>query len=251
MMLVGSPGPSERGGSGRLHCARGWNHVKIARRTLRQDLITRRARMSQRPSGYQRKQLDRYQTPAWVTAALVVHNSRARHAPSMGTRNGRRADAARVAETLPRYSRLRHRDRRRLLTTHTPCNRCVRFATTVASGHATLATKRTLLLTWAGLSPAGSHQLCLAHLFDHLVVAGEQRHVMEAALTTGHSSSALPAELGRVASVRGGLLIQKFSSERGDKPPLRAQPKSSHRCERSPSHQYPVIGQRSSGPPSL
>src|SRR5258705_5321661 len=42
---------------------------------------------------------------------------------------------------------------------HTPCNRCVRFATTVASGHATLATKRTLLLTWAGLPPAGSHQL--------------------------------------------------------------------------------------------
>src|SRR4051812_2298697 len=40
---------------------------------------------------------------------------------------------------------------------HTPCNRCVRFATTVASGHATLATKRTLLLTWAGLPPAGSH----------------------------------------------------------------------------------------------
>jgi hypothetical protein len=45
---------------------------------------------------------------------------------------------------------------------HTPCNRCVRFATTVASGHATLATKRTLLLTWTGLAPAGSHQLCLA-----------------------------------------------------------------------------------------
>jgi hypothetical protein len=43
------------------------------------------------------------------------------------------------------------------------------FATAVASGHATLATKRTLLLTWAGLSPAGSHQLFLAHLFDHLV----------------------------------------------------------------------------------
>ena len=48
-----------------------------------------------------------------------------------------------------------------------------RFATTVASGPATLATKRTLLLTWAGLAPAGSHQLCLAHLFDHLVGAGE------------------------------------------------------------------------------
>src|SRR5258708_882088 len=29
---------------------------------------------------------------------------------------------------------------------------------------ATLATKRTLLLTWAGLPPAGSHQLCLAHV---------------------------------------------------------------------------------------
>src|SRR3954471_10774151 len=57
---------------------------------------------------------------------------------------------------------------------HTPCKRCVRFATTVASGHATLATKRTLLLTWAGLPPAGSHQLCLAHSFDHLVGAREQ-----------------------------------------------------------------------------
>src|SRR4051794_41963995 len=56
----------------------------------------------------------------------------------------------------------------------TPCNRCVRFATTVASGHATLATKRTLLLTWAGLPPAGSRQLCLARSFDHLVGAGEE-----------------------------------------------------------------------------
>ena len=29
--------------------------------------------------------------------------------------------------------------------------------------------------TWAGLPPAGSHQLCLApHSFDHLVGAGEQ-----------------------------------------------------------------------------
>ena len=43
------------------------------------------------------------------------------------------------------------------------------------AGCATLATKRTLLLTWAGLPPAGSHQLCLAHSFDHLVGAGEQR----------------------------------------------------------------------------
>src|SRR6516165_5646592 len=58
---------------------------------------------------------------------------------------------------------------------HTPCNRCVRFATTVASGHATLATKRTLLLTWARLSPAGSHQLCLAASLDDLVGATRQR----------------------------------------------------------------------------
>src|SRR3954449_12615895 len=58
---------------------------------------------------------------------------------------------------------------------HTPCNRCVRFATTVASGHATLATKRTLLLTWAGLPPAGSHQLCLAHSLNHLVGAQQER----------------------------------------------------------------------------
>src|SRR5262245_29179905 len=52
----------------------------------------------------------------------------------------------------------------------TPLNRCVRFAPNVASGHATLATKRTLLLTWAGLAPAGSRQLCLAHhSLNHLV----------------------------------------------------------------------------------
>src|SRR5262249_58421196 len=44
----------------------------------------------------------------------------------------------------------------------------------VAGGHATLATKRTLLLTWAGPPPAGSHQLCLAHSFDYLVSDGEQ-----------------------------------------------------------------------------
>ena len=49
----------------------------------------------------------------------------------------------------------------------------LRFVRRLHSG--TLATKRTLLLTWAGLPPAGSHQLCLAHSFDHLVGAREQR----------------------------------------------------------------------------
>src|SRR5207248_2208268 len=34
---------------------------------------------------------------------------------------------------------------------------------------------RTLPFTWAGLSPAGSHQLCLAHSLDHLVGQREQR----------------------------------------------------------------------------
>src|SRR5438270_1225437 len=34
---------------------------------------------------------------------------------------------------------------------------------------------RTLPFTWAGLSPAGSHQLCLAHSLDYLVGAGKQR----------------------------------------------------------------------------
>src|SRR5437763_13399951 len=33
---------------------------------------------------------------------------------------------------------------------------------------------RTLPFTWAGLSPAGSHQLCLAHSFDYLIGEREQ-----------------------------------------------------------------------------
>src|SRR5438874_9656371 len=33
---------------------------------------------------------------------------------------------------------------------------------------------RTLPFTWAGLSPAGSHQLCLAHSLDHLVGGYEE-----------------------------------------------------------------------------
>src|ERR1700730_1491124 len=58
---------------------------------------------------------------------------------------------------------------------HTPCNRCVRFATTVASGHATLATKRTLPLTWAGLAPADRSSFAWRlPLLDHLVGAREQ-----------------------------------------------------------------------------
>src|SRR5437763_1420765 len=40
---------------------------------------------------------------------------------------------------------------------------------------------RTLPFTWAGLSPAGSHQLCLAHSFDHLVGRAALRRVAELA----------------------------------------------------------------------
>src|SRR5215813_8269790 len=85
------------------------------------------------------------------------------------------------------------------LNSHTPCNRCVRFATTVASGHATLATKRTLLLTWAGLPPAGSHQLCLAHSFDHLLGAGDQHR--------RHSQAELPGSFEVDEEVKPSRLL--------------------------------------------
>ena len=46
---------------------------------------------------------------------------------------------------------------------HTPNDHCVRFAVVVTFPDATLVTRRALPLTWAGLSPAGSRQLHLAH----------------------------------------------------------------------------------------
>jgi hypothetical protein len=51
---------------------------------------------------------------------------------------------------------------------------CVRFATVVTFRPATLATNRTLLLHWTGLSPAGSRQLCVAHWHNQYF----QRHEM-------------------------------------------------------------------------
>ena len=47
---------------------------------------------------------------------------------------------------------------------HTPNNRCVRFAVVVTSHDATLTIGRALPLTRAGLAPAGTRQLGLAHL---------------------------------------------------------------------------------------
>jgi hypothetical protein len=86
---------------------------------------------------------------------------------------------------------------------HTPCNRCVRFAPAVASGHATLATKRTLLLTWAGLAPAGSHQLSLAHSFDDLI--GDCEH----ARRDGQAERIGRSEINRELEV-GGLLNRQI-----------------------------------------
>jgi hypothetical protein len=41
----------------------------------------------------------------------------------------------------------------------------------VGTARAAIHRRRSLHLTWAGLPPAGSHQLCLAHLLDNLVCA--------------------------------------------------------------------------------
>src|SRR6266536_1861502 len=59
-----------------------------------------------------------------------------------------------------------------------------------------------LLLTWAGLTPAGSHQLCLAHSFDHLT--GRRRwcgavlpeNVSRANLIDAHEPT-VAADIGR------------------------------------------------------
>src|SRR5881394_693138 len=56
---------------------------------------------------------------------------------------------------------------------------------------------RTLPFTWAGLSPAGSHQLCLAHSLDHLVGAGEQRRRHGEAERLGGWKIDYELELGR------------------------------------------------------
>jgi hypothetical protein len=48
---------------------------------------------------------------------------------------------------------------------HTPNDHCVRFAVVVTFLDATLVTRRALPITWAGLSPAGSRQLRLAHCY--------------------------------------------------------------------------------------
>src|SRR5258708_20820890 len=75
---------------------------------------------------------------------------------------------------------------------HTPNDHCVRFAVVVTFPDATLVTRRALPLTWAGLSPAGSRQLRLAHCysfiavdFHHILLAGLPAHSL--ALRPAHS----------------------------------------------------------------
>ena len=62
--------------------------------------------MSQRPSGYERKERDQYQPPVWVTNVLVPHipnlASRRIWEPASGT------DGPRAATALLRRLRLRH-----------------------------------------------------------------------------------------------------------------------------------------------
>src|ERR1700674_5078787 len=73
---------------------------------------------------------------------------------------------------------------------HTPIDHCVRFAVVVTFPDATLITRRALPLTWAGLSPAGSRQLRLAHCYSFTAV--DFHHILLASLPA-HSLALRPA----------------------------------------------------------
>src|SRR5882757_3109260 len=84
-------------------------------------------------------------------------------------------DRVQIDTTLNRQNRVQNHPfigRHRLLnrTAVTPNDHCVRFAVVVTFPDATLVTRRALPLTWAGLSPAGSHQLRLAHCYSFIAV---------------------------------------------------------------------------------
>src|SRR5439155_10337201 len=66
---------------------------------------------------------------------------------------------------------------------------------------------RTLPFTWAGLSPAGSHQLCLAHSLDHSV--GDQQNVTGA----GRVLDIIHNACHRVFAVRMGMPESSHASE--------------------------------------
>src|SRR5437764_15258466 len=71
---------------------------------------------------------------------------------------------------------------------------------------------RTLPFTWAGLSPAGSHQLCLAHSFDYLVCAREQRRRHGHAEHSGCLDVDYELDFGRVGNM--GLRMRHSRTSR-------------------------------------
>src|SRR6516164_7066272 len=95
---------------------------------------------------------------------------------------------------------------------HTPCNRCVRFATTVASGHATLATKQDATL-YLGRTCTGwiAPALRLAHLFDHLIGDCEQVRRNSEAQSAG--SSPIDDELN-LCGLGNRQIPRRFSVEK-------------------------------------
>src|ERR1700730_4188382 len=75
---------------------------------------------------------------------------------------------------------------------HTTNDHCVRFAVVVTFPNTTLVTRRALPLTWAGLSPAGSRQLRLAHCYSFIAV--DFHHILLASLPA-HSLALRPVGL--------------------------------------------------------
>src|ERR1700730_4349892 len=90
---------------------------------------------------------------------------------------------------------------------HTTNDHCVRFAVVVTFPNTTLVTRRALPLTWAGLSPAGSRQLRLAHCYSFIAV--DFHHILLASLPA-HSLALQPAHSRGHQSVTVIRRLQTF-----------------------------------------
>src|SRR6266487_694899 len=95
---------------------------------------------------------------------------------------------------------------------HTPCNCCVRFATTVASGHATLATKRTLLLTWAGLH---------FHRLDRTSFAWRTHSITSSARASSVGGTSRPSALAVLRLITNSNLVDCWTGRSDGFAPLR------------------------------